>query len=52
MNEFMKAVSSGDYIAAKAAFNTEMQERTAIAIESKRKEIGSVSGQFDDDDEE
>lgn len=52
MNDFMKAVSSGDYIAAKAAFNEEMSERTAMAIEAKRKAIGATSGQYDDDDEE
>ncbi|AAQ17882.1 hypothetical protein Aeh1ORF220w [Aeromonas phage Aeh1] len=48
MNEFMKAVSDGDFVSAKAAFGNEMSIRTAAAVQRRREEIASSAAPMSD----
>ncbi|AUE22757.1 hypothetical protein Ah1_00239 [Aeromonas phage Ah1] len=48
MNEFMKAVSEGDFVSAKTAFNNEMSIRTAAAVQRRREEIAATAAPMSD----
>lgn len=44
----MKAVESGDFVAAKAAFGDEMSARTALAVQQRRNEIAAQTAPMSD----
>ncbi|ADM79858.1 hypothetical protein phiAS5_ORF0015 [Aeromonas phage phiAS5] len=48
MDEFMKAVQDGDFVGAKAAFNSEMTARTAFAVQRRREEIAMSTAPMSD----
>ena len=48
MDEFMKAVESGDFVAAKSAFSSEMSMRTAAAVQHRREEIAMTAAPMSD----
>lgn len=52
MDEFMNAVTAGDFVAVKQAFNSEMSMRTRSAIEATRRDIAANSCPFEADADE
>lgn len=55
MQDFIAAAKEGNFVAAKIAFNNEMQNRVRLAVQARRVEIASQSIpvselEFDDDE--
>lgn len=43
MDDFINAAKEGNFVAAKAAFDAEMQDRVRMAVQLRRVEIASTS---------